>query len=190
MKSKGVLLSAPVELEFQQEPMNVNLINCNIPRPCGLLLCRRSWWRQNHSGLFLLYQTYAHSSLWAFSNKGGKKSLLWMWPYTDNSPVLWWSKIHQGLILLDSPWLDVISVPGAAWHPLCLHRYLSCTVRNHAKPCKQLKRASFGLCFRKPHYLVRMWGYQDLLISLTWPPKGDKRLIRKVSMILREKGGL
>lgn len=47
LKSKGVLLSAPVELEFQQGPVNVNLINCTIPRTYVLPLCRCSWWRWN-----------------------------------------------------------------------------------------------------------------------------------------------
>lgn len=51
LKSKVVLPSAPVELEFQQWPTNINHINCYIPRLYALPLCRRSWWRWNNAKL-------------------------------------------------------------------------------------------------------------------------------------------
>lgn len=155
----------------------------------------------NHLGLFLLYQTTAHPSLWALPNKGGKRSVLWMWPYTYNSSVLWWSKIHQGLILLDyhAP-VDLMSLPLQELHDvLCAFTAISLvlhgTMQGHANSwneflldfalenpviqweCEAIKISSFHCNFASQRRQVPYkeglwsWGRKKDFNVLIWMPK-------------------
>lgn len=82
---------------FQQEPMNVNLINCNIPRLYGLPLCRRSWWRQNNTEWLRALPSLPNictSLPVSLPHQGREEISIGMWLYRYNSSVLWWSKIR------------------------------------------------------------------------------------------------
>lgn len=137
---------------FQQEPMNINLTNCNIPRPYALPLCRRSWWRQNNTESLRALPSLPNigtSLLWVFPNKGGKKSVLWMWPYTYSPSVLWCSKIHQALILLGH-------VTPSSWchccHRSCMASFVSLQtfVLYFREPCKAMQTAERSFFWTLP----------------------------------------
>lgn len=140
----------------------------------------------NDSGLFLLYQTYAHPSLWAFPTKGGKRSVL-----------------GCGLIQIipqcfgDQRYVKLWSSWTSTW---CHYCYRSCTtsfvpsqtfVSYYKEPCKAVQTAERSFFWTLP-YKTPLFSHNVRLsrshFTITFPPKGDKCLIRKVSMILREKG--
>lgn len=139
----------------------------------------------NDSGLSLLCQTYAHPSLWAFPTKGGKKSVLGC-GFIDIIPQCFGD---QRYVKLWSSWTST-------WCHCC---YRSCTmsfvpsqtfVSYYKKPCKALQTAERSFFWTLP-YKTPLFSHNVRLsrshFTVTFPPKGDKCLIRKVSWSWRRK---